>query len=95
MESVRIWAQASEAFKAVLSLGVIIVPSLLVAYLTLASTNKVVKKFADIYYSFRTFFDEPTDELVMLISEKTGLTPEQVIEHITQNLDKIFPKPVA
>lgn len=78
--------------QAVLSMGLVALPTLMLLVSTLRGAEWLVNAASDVWRAVRTFVDEPSDALVQLIAERTGKTPEWVIKHGTEKIDIVLLK---
>lgn len=83
VNDITVWAAAADWLRVVITIAVILIPSVLLIWLALFASDGAIAAARKLYQQARPQFDQVTDPLVLAIAARTGLTAEQVVQLLT------------
>lgn len=95
MNDVQLYAEAVDWLSLVLSVALVVLPTLFVLALTALGGVAAVKAGRDLWQSLRVTVDEPGDPVVMLVAGALKQKPELISEFLVRLFDTTFEAPTV
>jgi len=95
MGDIQIWSQSVDWVSIVLSVAVIVLPTLATIIVTALLGAQMMPTARKVVRSARVYVDQPTDSAVKFLADQLGVTEEQVIAALTKVIDEMGKEPVA
>lgn len=83
VNDITVWAAAADWLRVVITFAVIVIPTVLILWLTLFASDKAIAAVRKLYQQARPAFDQVTDPLVLAIAARTGMTAADVVKWLT------------
>lgn len=90
MENIQLWAETVDWIEIVLNIALIALPVALSGIVFLAGGGWLINVMRWFWRIVRPQVDEVDDPIVRLIADRTGLSPERVLELLTASVDDIL-----
>lgn len=94
MDEVRVYAEAVDWLNLVLSVGLIVLPTLFVLALTAIGGAQAVEQGRKLWASLRVTVDEPSDPVVAMIATAVKQRPELISTWLVALFDSTFAESV-
>ena len=95
MDNIQIWGFSINWVNAVISIAVIVLPTLAGIIVTTLFGAQLLPAFRKLVRSAREYVDQPTDSAVKFLAKQLGMTEEQVIAALTKVIDEMGKEPVG
>lgn len=93
MEDIRVYAEAVDWLSLMLSVALVVLPTLIILALTGIGGAAAVKAGRALWLSMRVTVDEPGDPVVMLVAGALKQKPELISEFLVRLFDTTFEPP--
>lgn len=93
MDDIQLWGFSVDVVNGVLSIAVIVLPTLAAIIVTALLGAQALPAFRKLVRSLRQYVDQPTDSAVKFIADQLHVTEEQVIAALTKVIDEMGKEP--
>lgn len=93
MDDIQIWGQSIDWVSGVLSVAVIVLPTLAAIIVTALLGAQALPAFRKLVRSLREYVDQPTDSVIVALAKALNIPPEKLSEAITKLVDEAGKEP--
>ena len=94
MDDIQLWSQSIDWVSIVVSVAVIVLPTLATIVVTALLGAQMVPAARKFVLSLRSFVDQPTDAAIVALAKELHVTPEWLSAKITELIDASGKEPV-